>query len=242
MSDFAQISSLSIEGSGCISPDTDKAVQKAEQNSVRIMPQVNADLKSDGWQMFNDNEEDCGIDEVDDDDNWISLTIKSVDSIKKQEKASVESFNRKSLNEKISELCDPTDDAGESAPEQAGIPRSNATSVKRSRGSRPFILVLLDPFVRARAPLAILILIGFVLAASLYQAMTFAPQENSGQKTTTAPMPPVAHVFRAPHVQRRAAIHYQHAAVPANAMEPEVTVTVPAAAEYGHRHAYQTYR
>jgi hypothetical protein len=104
------------------------------------------------------------------------------------------------------------------------------------------IYILLDPFVRARVHLAILFLIGVVLAALLYQAMTFAPQEHGVQKTTTAPMPSVAHAVRAQHVQRRTAVHYQHAPVPADTMEPEVTMTVPVTTEYGHRRAYQTYR
>jgi hypothetical protein len=240
MSDFAQISSSLVGGSGCISPGSHEAA--AEQSAARIMPKVNADLKSDGWQMFSDTEEDCGTNEEDEDGSWISLTVKSVESIKKQEKASPYSFNRKSLNEKIGELCGSLDDAMESEPELEKL-TLNATSVKRSRGSRPFILVLLDPFVRARVPLAILLVIGIILAASLYQAVSFSPLERSVQKTAPlATAPAVAHVVRLPHVQHHSALHYQHAVLPANTMEPEVTVTVPVSAEYGHRHAYQTYR
>lgn len=240
MSDFAQISSPLVEGCGCVLPGSHEAA--AEQSAARIMPKVNADLKSDGWQMFSDTEEDCGTNEEDDGGSWISLTVKSVESIKKQEKASPYSFNRKSLNEKIGELCDSIDDAVDSEPEPEKS-MLNATSIKRSRGSRPFFLVLLDPFVRARVPLAILLVIGIILAASLYQAVSFAPLEHSVQKTS--PMPTassVAHVVRVPHVQHHSALHCQHAALPSNTMEPEVTVAVPVSAEYGHRHAYQTYR
>jgi len=120
--------------------------------------------------------------------------------------------------------------------------KSRNTSVKRSRRSRPLLLKLIDPVIRARGPIAILLLIGLIVAGLFYQSEQFTPSQPIVEERQTAyitPNRPVIHIAKARRIVKRVSPHQPLAM---NSHSGDIEILVPASTSLEHRHAYQTYR